>query len=895
MQSGINGEISKGTKGFTFKFDHKTSVLHWDLLSDRPTTLEDLGDEPVGRELLQSRKLSFAKSYGQEKSGFYEFVVPPFDEQGNCNVVNVRDVITEIDYAHLDVRTQLGSKIEAGRLIGEDRDFICDDEVRNNDLTYFMDTLILTRCIVKQPRGKTYYIGVESSVDTILTKCVQTKSGQKEFRVDSIITSMEMYAEYVYPILDAIPSWKNMTGRVWRILINFIKRVVGSEADFYQECVKDFVERCRGYKDPDDKQVEQMFAYKLKTHEANVANHHYLAAVLRNAYGVRPEVFQKWDQLVPTDFHLEYVKNASNIWFLKTFRPPYKPDLETEIWNFDKKIPYAIDMSDGLTYSSVKECRTWKLEDAVRWVKHCIVHITAGGKPYYLTKNVAENDEGVADIVLEKVTCRELQETLSGYIICERTTTVNKKEQYEKVTAWDVVNAFRAYVSYDREIFSFIHKNERYKKGRDSLFNICKQCVGATIPYFDFLTVEQQATGLEGIKTIISTLVGCPKKYDDPRYILSMDWLSDMIRNPTKKPGIMPYLYSHTHGAGKTKFFEFLSNFVIGDYYSSTMSMHNFEKFNAIIKNKLFIFISEASRSDMRKYEAQLKSFITDVKQTIELKGVDACTTKSHARMAMSSNEQMPMDPENRRYMLWEPVFNKSDEYIAMYEELFESDQSKYYGALFYDYLANTHEVTTKNFRFALQAIPINQTAEIAIFASLHPILKYVVEEIRNGENDFLSIDPLNEEEHTFVGKDFLKKFRDDTGFTYDIHAVEVQFNIAFSKDGETYYEYKKVKRNNKQLMRFVFNNWAESVKVLFTNLKLMNMYARITKSEVSEMANELVIETYNDKSDEDVRNECEMIMMSVFKNELSMMNRNEIIARIEQLRCKLVDPTPEL
>ena len=37
------------------------------------------------------------------------------------------------------------------------------------------------------------------------------------------------------------------------------------------------------------------------------------------------------------------------------------------------------------------------------------------------------------------------------------------------------------------------------------------------------------------------------------------------------------------------------------------------------------------------------------------------------------------------------------------------------------------------------------------------------------------------------------------------------------------------------------------------------------------------------------------MIMMTVFKNELSTMNRNEIIARIEQLRCKLVDPTPEL
>ena len=202
------------------------------------------------------------------------------------------------------------------------------------------------------------------------------------------------------------------------------------------------------------------------------------------------------------------------------------------------------------------------------------------------------------------------------------------------------------------------------------------------------------------------TLVGCPKKYDDPRFILAMDWLSDMLRNPMKKPGIMPYLYSHEHGAGKSKFFEFLSDFVIGDYYSTTMFLSNFEKFNSIIEKKLFIFISEANRSDQIKYETQIKSAITDGKTTIERKGYDSFMAVVSARIAMAANVESLIDAENRRNMLWEPVFNKSEEYITMYKELFESDRSKYYGAVFYTYLTEQHVITTKDFRFALEEGP---------------------------------------------------------------------------------------------------------------------------------------------------------------------------------------------
>ena len=554
-----------------------------------------------------------------------------------------------------------------------------------------------------------------------------------------------------------------------------------------------------------------------------------------------------------------------------------------------------LDMSDGLTYSSFKHHRTWKLEDAVRWLKHCVVYITAGGKPYYLTKNVAMNEDGVADIEMNRVSCKELEDALNKSFIRERVTTDKKKEISEKVSVWNIVETFRTYITYDKEIFSFIHKNDRYTKGRDSLFNVCKQCIGATVPYYDFLTIEEQVNGMAGIKEIISTLVGFPKEYDNPRYILLMDWLCDMIRFPTKKSGIMPYLYSHEHGAGKTKFFEFLSNFVIGDYYSTTMNMNNFERFNSIVKNKLFIFINEMDKAAIKKYEPQLKSFITDAKQAVEEKHVNAYMIRSFCRLAGSSNFPMPTPPENRRYIMNEPVFNKDPEYLAMYTRLFESEKSIYYGAMFYDYLANQHEITTKDFRFALQAIPINQTTESSILSSLHPILKYFIEEIRDGENKFLSIDLLSEEEHSFVAKEFITKFKEDTGYKYDQGDITDQFNFGFNKGGEIHYEYKRVKRNNTQLMRFVFKNWSQSIKALFTNLKLLNLYAKLTKSDVAEMANELVIETYNGKSDEEIHKECESIMMTVFKNELSTMNRSEIIARIEQLRCKLVDPTPEL
>ena len=883
----MDGFIESGTKGFGLKNGKKTHVLHWDILSDHSTTKDDLIENG---EIIQQRYPAFAKSYGQDGDKFYEFIVPPFDNEGNCNAFNLRHIITEVDKAHPEVRYQIGVNVDAFRIKKDETSFWDDSDIVKNDLTYFLDALILNRCVVKQPHAKSYYFRTEYTTETALKKCIQEKKSQREFRIDGIITSMEMYEEYVTPILDVV-SFKMLSGSLWRLLAGFIKRVVDNKAEFFKDCVQDYVRRCRAYESPDDKEVEALFSYKLKHDDSKVSNHRYLAATIRNQYGVRPPVFDMWEKLVPVDFHLDFIKDDENIWCLNKFFPPIVPDLETEIWNFEKNIPYMIDLNDGLTYSSMKDCATWRLEDAVKWVKHTLVYMTNGGDPYYITKNIAENEAKVIDVKLERRSPKKMQTVLSDCKIRVRAESEGKG----KVTLWDVVEAFRVYITYDRETFSFVHTNNRYVKGRDSLFNTSKQCVGATIPYHDVLNKDQQDKAIEGIKEIISTLVGCPKKYDDPRFILAMDWLSDMLCNPMKKPGIMPYLYSHEHGAGKSKFFEFLSDFVIGDYYSTTMFLSNFEKFNSIIEKKLFIFISEANRSDQIKYETQIKSAITDGKTTIERKGYDSFMAVVSARIAMAANVESLIDAENRRNMLWEPVFNKSEEYITMYKEVFESDRSKYYGAVFYTYLTEQHAITTKDFRFALQAIPINQTVESMIYGSLHPILKSVVEQIREGDKESLFIDPTCTDELAIVGKLLVDKIHTDTGTKYTPELIEKQFRKVFRKDGEMYYDYKKCLRNGSRVCHFVFNNWKESAEVLFSNLKLTNMYNKLMKSEMSELANELIAEEYSGKSEDELRKECEELIYAEVKRKLMSMSRSDVISKIEAIKCSHVGPEDEL
>ena len=66
-----------------------------------------------------------------------------------------------------------------------------DSDIVKNDLTYFLDALILNRCVVKQPHAKSYYFRTEYTTETALKKCIQEKKSQREFRIDGIITSME--------------------------------------------------------------------------------------------------------------------------------------------------------------------------------------------------------------------------------------------------------------------------------------------------------------------------------------------------------------------------------------------------------------------------------------------------------------------------------------------------------------------------------------------------------------------------------------------------------------------------------------------------------------------------------------------------------------------------------
>ena len=152
---------------------------------------------------------------------------------------------------------------------------------------------------------------------------------------------------------------------------------------------------------------------------------------------------------------------------------------------------------------------------------------------------------------------------------------------------------------------------------------------------------------------------------DTESYEFLINWVSEMLKNPTpKKPGVALVLRGG-EGVGKGTFSDILMDIIGLEHSVLIGDIENINTFNAIIDRKLLITLDEAFFSGDRRTIKKIMGMITGSDIVVNEKNVRQYVTDNIARFLMLSNEHhiVHMANDARRYMVFDVPGTHKDDY----------------------------------------------------------------------------------------------------------------------------------------------------------------------------------------------------------------------------------------
>lgn len=146
-----------------------------------------------------------------------------------------------------------------------------------------------------------------------------------------------------------------------------------------------------------------------------------------------------------------------------------------------------------------------------------------------------------------------------------------------------------------------------------------------------------------------------------------------------------------TFGTGKTSWFHWFGNNVVGNQYFNEAEVSNLmSNFNSIIENKLLVVVNESRNGAFTSPEAEnkFKQMISDETYNINPKGKDIHVAANHTNFVICTNHQYPIkiDPEDRRFVAFDsfPIYKGNTAYWkwAHKELLNDANAAHYYNYL---------------------------------------------------------------------------------------------------------------------------------------------------------------------------------------------------------------------
>jgi hypothetical protein len=184
---------------------------------------------------------------------------------------------------------------------------------------------------------------------------------------------------------------------------------------------------------------------------------------------------------------------------------------------------------------------------------------------------------------------------------------------------------------------------------------------------------------------------------DEESFEYLLNWCARMVQKPDRQ-GEVAIVLRGEKGTGKGTLGNALGALFGGHYLYLSKSEQLTGRFNAHLRDSIFIFADEAFFAGDRKHEGSLKSIITEPVITIEAKfgAIVTAPNYGHLFMATNSDWAIPASSDERRYA----VFNVSSERLQdfpYFKAIKEEMEAGGLGAMLHDLL--NHNIKGFNVR----------------------------------------------------------------------------------------------------------------------------------------------------------------------------------------------------
>lgn len=202
------------------------------------------------------------------------------------------------------------------------------------------------------------------------------------------------------------------------------------------------------------------------------------------------------------------------------------------------------------------------------------------------------------------------------------------------------------------------------------------------------LTPKKNEAYVDLVLSLLYNLCSHEKNADEVfKWVLS--WLAYPLQNPGAKMQTALLFFGEKQGTGKSLFFEGIIKPIYGSA-GATGGQHQLEATYTMWRSqKLYVVFEEIlSRQDKYSHFGLIKHMITGRDSSISQKFKDDRTEANHLNCVMLSNEfqAVPIEPEDRRFLVVEARFHPGDELLEKIKALLDNGLIEAFYAFLLEY-----------------------------------------------------------------------------------------------------------------------------------------------------------------------------------------------------------------
>ena len=183
----------------------------------------------------------------------------------------------------------------------------------------------------------------------------------------------------------------------------------------------------------------------------------------------------------------------------------------------------------------------------------------------------------------------------------------------------------------------------------------------------------------------------------------TFEYITNVLSRILKQPynlTMTAEIFKSVQGVGKDLFFNWFGLDILGDkYYECTQKTDGiFGRFNKTLQYNILMVINETSGKDTYTINENIKAHITNAKNNVEFKGVDAfkVTNNSHVVFLTNNDNSIKIEADDRRFAAIEcrnDLANNEEYILPLVDEI----KSKKYNMCIYEWLFS---IDSENYNF---------------------------------------------------------------------------------------------------------------------------------------------------------------------------------------------------